>query len=283
MFYKQTCMVSVLVLLLSSATTSASAEDAPCSKGLFYEQMDHPAEKLNTGVKYWIELYRGNNKMKLVDNRTVFQSGDKIRLRLIPNINGYAYIASKGSSGRQAVLFPPSGSTNKVVAGKQYSLPSTGFLVFDDLAGTERLSLVMSRAPVDSKALLKLEGSQTMLSLASSNISDKPVLVGNGLVTYPEQESQPIRTAEQVDTPTETSKDIGGGDDFSKDLFYQGAAPAGARKPAHRSGAGSRKRVFKRHTGTTATKPKPPTPPGVIVLNVNPEEILGAGIMLEHK
>lgn len=266
------------MMLTAASPPVCAAEEQGCSKAIFREQLEHPTEKLNTGVKYWIELYRGG-KMSLVDNRTKFNSGDKIRLRVIPNINGYAYIAmAKGSSGKAAVLFPPANAINKVVAGKSYSLPPTGFLTFDKQAGFEQLSLVVSRTPVNATSLLNLEAQQSMVTVASSTTGEPPSYTGSQLVTYPEQEASPLPSEEA------TSKDIDSSDNFSKDLFYEAPKRPGAGKPhkrrvVHRYKPAAGHHVAPRRPAATTVT----TPPGVIVLNVDPAEILGATIELEHQ
>lgn len=269
----------ILPALIAVVSPVTAAEEPECSKAIFREQMEHPTEKLNTGVKYWIELYRGG-KMTLVDNRTKFSSGDKIRFRVIPNINGYAYIAmAKGASGKASVLFPPASSPNKVIAGKKYSLPPVGFLTFDKQAGTEQLSLVVSRTPVNATFLLNMESQQQLVTVASNATEQTPSFVGNQWVTYPEQETAPLPAEEKP------SKDIASGDNFSKDLFYEGPPRTSTAKPHTRG----HRRIVRRYKPTgrrTAVKTATPpaaTPPGVIVLNIDPAQMLGATIQLEHQ
>lgn len=272
-------IVFALLAMVAVGAPAAAADEPGCSKTLFREQMENPTEKLNTGVKYWIELYRGG-KMTLVDNRTKFSSGDKIRFRVIPNINGYAYIAmQKGSSGKAAVLFPPVNSPNKVIAGKRYSMPPVGFLTFDKQAGTEQLSLVVSRTPVNATSLLNMESQQQLVTVASNAAEQTPSFVGSQLVTYPEQETAPLPAEE------EPSKSLDNGENFSKDLFYQAPARTSSPKPH----TGAHRRIVHRYKPTgrrPAVKPAAsaaPTPPGVIVLNIDPAEMLGATIQLEHQ
>ncbi|MBY0551268.1 MAG: DUF4384 domain-containing protein [Candidatus Obscuribacterales bacterium] len=272
----QRLIVLTLLVMIAVGAAAEAADEPGCSKAIFREQMENPTEKLNTGVKYWIELYRGG-KMTLVDNRTKFISGDKIRFRVIPNINGYAYIAMrKGSSGKAAVLFPPANSPNKVIAGKKYSMPAVGFLTFDKQPGTEQLSLVVSRTPVNATSLLNMESQHSLVTVASNTAEQPPSFVGSQLVTYPEQETAPLPTEE------EPSKDIENGDNFSKDLFYEGPPRTNSTKPRK----GGHRRIVRRYRPTgkrTAVKPPAATPPGVIVLNIDPAKLLGATIQLEHQ
>jgi hypothetical protein len=243
-------------------------------RDLYYEQMDSPKEALNTGMKYWIELRRGNSTT-IVDNRTKFKSGDQIRVRIVPNVSGYAYVVMmKGTSGNQSVLFPNNTvPNNRVVAGKQYSLPSAGFLKFDNNPGTETLRVLLSRKAMDKTALLKngVEIS-TAVALAAPEVKE------NQLVAYPEQE----KTA--VDIPAEP-EEIKAGENNSKDLFYE--AP---KKSTHaRKGGRVRHAVRKYSNGARKIASRKTNPraavqakPGVTVINLDPAENLGADIQLTH-
>lgn len=110
--------VVVGVSLLFCANSLAAGQGS--AKDLFYQQLAKPAEKLNTGLTFWIDLNR-QGAVKRVNSTTVFKSGDKIRIHAIPNIDGYAYmIMQKGSTGKEAVLFPGPGEAqnNHVIHGK---------------------------------------------------------------------------------------------------------------------------------------------------------------------
>src|SRR5262249_45725953 len=116
------------------------------AKDLFASQLNHPGQVTNYGLKYWIELVRNRRSMK-VDSQYLFQSGDRIRFHITTNIDGYMYIfMTAGSSGKQAVLFPPQGkeADNRVVAGKEYVLPQDSMLEFDQHPGVESVELVLS-------------------------------------------------------------------------------------------------------------------------------------------
>lgn len=123
----------------------------PDVKRLFRTQLEKPGEKMNLGLAYWIELHRGG-KVYRCHNKFAFRSGDAIRIHVIPNSDGYAYIFLKsGSRGERAVLFPnlKSGTDNRVLGGHDYALPTSARLRFDDDAGTEILTLVLSRQPIE--------------------------------------------------------------------------------------------------------------------------------------
>lgn len=120
---------------------------------LFMDQLNKPAENLNTGISYWIELKRGD-KQSRVSSKSEFHSGDKIRFHVKPNINAYGYVVLlQGSNGDQAVLFPSAAlPQQKLTAGKEMILPATddesAWLKFDNNPGMEVLRIVISRKKI---------------------------------------------------------------------------------------------------------------------------------------
>ena len=54
--------------------------------------------------------------------------GDLVRFRIRNNFDGNLYVINYGTSGTRSLLFPgeETGRTNKVVAGTEYLVPSTG-------------------------------------------------------------------------------------------------------------------------------------------------------------
>lgn len=259
-------LISFFVLSWNSVFAAESKDD--CAKDMFFDQLESPTEAINTGFKYWIELYRAG-KMKLVDNRTQFKSGDRIRFRVIPNVTGYAYIVMvKGSTGKQSVLFPLSKNPGgkKLNRGQQYRLPSGGFFRFDKNPGTETIRLVLSRKPVSASALLNRDDN-LWIAISNNSNSGQTSPGSSSLIAFPEDEGKAIAFNE------------GSREDFSKDLFYEEAKP--------------RRRTTRRRKPTRHRKPRPrqrsntqtfaaARRPGVIVINTEPTENLGADIELKH-
>ena len=106
----------------------------------------------HAGVKCRVQLVTAES-VKEVDPSTTFHSGDRIRLLLEPNIDGYLYILQTGSSGKESVLFPHgsiNGGRNEVMRGRLYSIPSEGLFRFDNRAGEEKLKVILSRTPLES-------------------------------------------------------------------------------------------------------------------------------------
>lgn len=104
------------------------------------------------GLRYSILRLGSDGQYEEVDPDSVFRSGDRIRLEVMANDSGYLYVVMRGSSGTWRVLFPSpeiAGGNNRIERGKSYQIPpgKSGRFVFDEQAGEERLSLVLSRAP----------------------------------------------------------------------------------------------------------------------------------------
>jgi len=197
-------LAGLLALVPCATICSASyAEDG--AKGLYFDQLSQPKMNMNTGVQYWIELHRGSQVLR-ANNKTAFHSGDRIAFHLRPNIDGYAYIVLKsGSKGEQAVLFPDAKTQeeNKVEAGKEFVLPSNGMLAFDKNPGTEKLSVVLSRTPIDAQAYLGEPSANSAQLVASADVTGSKDLVPTQvLVSYnaPGISSSSQRTASHDST-----------------------------------------------------------------------------------
>ncbi|MBS1989698.1 MAG: DUF4384 domain-containing protein [Cyanobacteria bacterium SZAS LIN-3] len=269
------------ILLLALALTlpcGAATGDAPgrCAKDMYFDQLDSPAEAVNTGVKYWIQLRR-KGQVKLVDNRTSFLSGDEIRFQLIPNIDGYAYVVlAKGTTGGEKVLFPntyePQG---KVKAGRQYLLPARGFLQFDKHAGIENVRLVVSRKPLTRTALL--DSGAEPVKIASNTPADKPVQSKSCILTFGVAESKELVLPEAGQSPTLDEQAKAETSGFAKDLNY--VPPAAAPR-----GRTSGRRVHRKFTGKGGRTAMPPVerPGAVTVINTDPDQSLAAEIQLTH-
>ena len=197
---KKVASLLIALAVAGLGATSVCAEEG--AKGLFFEQLDSPYKSLNTGVQYYIELHR-DGKLTKVTNKYGFKNGDKIKFHVKSNVDGYAYILLKsGSRGEQSVLFPdPStGDDNKVKRGSDYVIPATGFLTFDDNPGTEKVSLVLSRTPIDAQAYLAAPVEAPTL-IASALTGAKDLIPSRVLVHYSDSNKapeQPVRIASSL-------------------------------------------------------------------------------------
>jgi hypothetical protein len=174
---------------LAYAADGASADGKKMdgAKGLFFEQLEKPSESLNTGLRYWIEMKRDGVTQR-VSNKMQFKSGDSIRFHVRSNINGYAYILlSSGSRGEQSVLFPDekAGESNKLDRTREYMLPQDGYLTFDQNPGTEKLTLLLSRTPIDAQSYLaKPSGTKEVTLIASAQTGSKDLVPARIYVAF---------------------------------------------------------------------------------------------------
>lgn len=102
------------------------------------------------GLRYSIVKQVGGESVE-VDPESVFRSGDRIRLNVQANDNGYLYIVLRGSSGRWSPLFPSKeilSGDNRVKKGGEYEIPlGSVWFAFDEQPGTEKLFIVLARQP----------------------------------------------------------------------------------------------------------------------------------------
>ena len=266
----------------------------------------------NTGLSFYIEMVRGGRTSK-VDSRTKFRGGDKIKFHIVSNVDGYAHVVMlQGSSGNQAVLFPVQGKdpTNHMVRGKEYTIPSVTWLVFDNTPGREHVRIAITKRDEDPAKFLQ---PQATSQLAMAQISPNPAIDPSGgkeqiKVSYKEDIPKPtpiVRPA--VGTPPAAVQEAAApvapptndapianaipDEDSSKDLFREDSGPGHSSRPAthhvvhHVSHASSYHPVYRpSHSSyrppSVYTPPAPP--PTTVVLNTNANEDLYADISLEH-
>ncbi len=108
-------------------------------------QGPHPA----LGLRYAI-LKRTSDGQAEVAADTVFHAGDRIRLGVETNDDGYLYVVNRGSSGTWKVLFPSAeikDGDNRIQHRVRYEIPSGYTFTFDEQPGEEKLFVVLSRQP----------------------------------------------------------------------------------------------------------------------------------------
>jgi len=137
-------------------------------------------------LKYSILQKKGEQFVE-VDPDTEFRSGDRIRVRVEANGPGFLYIVLGGSSGQWKVLFPSkeiNAGDNRVDKAKSYTIPPENdpAFLFDETAGVEKVSLVLSRSPEpDFEKLIYVAGDPTrtgrekMIMARADTISDSVV------------------------------------------------------------------------------------------------------------
>jgi hypothetical protein len=288
--------LGAILIALAAGIGAPSWSAADGAKGLFYEQLDKPAEHMNTGVQYWIELHRGN-KVSRVNNKTAFRSGDKIRFHVKSNVDAFAYILLKeGSGGEQAVLFPDAAHNDetKVVHGRDYSLPQEGFLTFDNNPGTERLLLLLSRTPVDAQAYLD-NNSNDRAQIAALPDGSKDLIPAKIVLAYepPKEAFKP-----KVSTVSDTTPAVS--DSSKPDARTKPAVTKTQTKPGKQPAlvVATTTKTNKRPTHVASSKPSatsveaasepaasssPTYGSGVVtVVNRDPSSVLALDLSLEH-
>lgn len=165
----------------------------PWVKDIFFEQMKAPDGNMNNGLVYSVELHRPGQEPKLVDNTVEFASGDRFRLQLRSNFNGYAYVVlSRGTTGKQDTLFPPPGQNNYIEREKKYVVPYEGFLRFDDNPGKEYVTVMLSRQPISSPLTGLASAKPVEISQAPTEDDPGFTISKDGKDIFFEQEKAPV-------------------------------------------------------------------------------------------
>lgn len=210
------CAFATAALPAFSETGANPEEGMKGAKGMFFDQLEkkdvHSTTSVvgqNTGVRYWIELKRGNTNVR-VNNKYAFKTGDRIRFHVIPNIDGYAYVLlTSGSRGERAVLFPETKKAegNKVFRGRDVVIPGDGYLAFDENPGTEKVQLVVSRLPIDATAYLNnnIEDNEPATMIASANDGSKDLIPTKVYVSYGVPHAKPIRDSDDIVSKASTT------------------------------------------------------------------------------
>lgn len=107
------------------------------------------------GVTYWVELVARDGQKKRITTDHVFRGGDRIKLHVQSNRDGYLYLANIGSTGRSHMLFPHAGmgvGSNSIRANVDYEVPYASYIRFDENPGEETLLIMLSPVPMGEMA-----------------------------------------------------------------------------------------------------------------------------------
>lgn len=110
-----------------------------------------PGRDSYLGLAYWVELLGADGQTRRVTADRIFRSGDRIRLHVQSNRNGFLYMINLGSTGRSTVLFPNAATAvggNAIQPGMSYPVPHNGFFRFDDNPGEEVVVIMLSSVPM---------------------------------------------------------------------------------------------------------------------------------------
>jgi hypothetical protein len=131
----------------SPASDPAAVNTAapPVIKVAYKPHGAHPA----LGLRYTMLRKAGDEPVE-VDAEAVFHAGDRIRIAVEANDDGYLYVVNQGSSGTWKLLFPSpeiKDGDNRIQKRVRYEIPSGYTFTFDEQAGAEKLFIVLSRQP----------------------------------------------------------------------------------------------------------------------------------------
>src|SRR2546421_5133273 len=148
-------------------TSSANRNSAPTA----------PAEAI--GLGYTLYLRDVNGRAVRVEPTREFHNGDRIRISLEPNIDGYLYVFHTEGDGAPEMIFPDSrleGGDNWIAAHVPIDVPSTvetderlRWLQFYGNPATEHLFVVVTREPLADVPI-----ADTLMTLCSTNKENCP-------------------------------------------------------------------------------------------------------------
>lgn len=136
--------------VFSQASTKKSSDLN--AKDLYFQRSDTNKNVSYPGMKYWLEL---EGVGPVMDDR-IFYSGDRIRIKMRSNHEGYLYLLAYDSSNKPLVIYPEPDSLgdNRILADVDYSTP--GHIVFKPPAANERLTIIFTlenRLPLNADGL----------------------------------------------------------------------------------------------------------------------------------
>lgn len=101
------------------------------------------------GVRYAVLQWQEGRLTPAPPDKS-YRAGDRIKLQIEVNDNGYLYLIHRGSSGAWRPLFPSpeiASGDNRVERGKIYEIPPGHVFTFDEQPGEEKIFLVFTREP----------------------------------------------------------------------------------------------------------------------------------------
>jgi hypothetical protein len=142
-------IAAFIITLTLFGGTSIFGQNVP-ARDLYTEHVLTPSAG-RPGAMVTIELERAG-RVFIAGPDFQFRSGDRIRLRLNINFNGYAALINGGTTGKKTLLFPERGERGDLFAAGEVTVPETGWMTFDDNPGIEKLVMVFSSNPIFGRA-----------------------------------------------------------------------------------------------------------------------------------
>ena len=158
-----------------TANTTSTANTNPA----FTNKNSNRAPLQAIALGYTMFLRDVNGRAVRIDPTREFHNGDRIRISLEPNIDGYLYVFHTEGDGQPEMIFPDArleGGENWVEAHVPMDVPSTvetderlKWFQFYGNAATEHLFVVLAREP-----LAEVPIAETLASLCSTNKENCP-------------------------------------------------------------------------------------------------------------
>ncbi len=213
LFASLVCMLSVFLLCDSqsfAADSSVKDEFKRTTRDLVFDDEDDAEAVKKTddksqtlALKSTIVLIRDGKRSTVVPSHE-FKSGDKVKLVFTPNVDGYVYWLSKGSSGAYTVLFPSeqAGVDNVVKRNQEYTVPVKGTFKFSGKPGKEQLLCVLATEKVENlekiiAAKASLKGITDELQASATSAEDGEKRTSRDLVFDDEDEGD-VNTKSQT-------------------------------------------------------------------------------------
>jgi len=109
------------------------------------QQNKKPEVETYMGITYWIDLVKSTGERSRVTTDRNFRSGERIKLNLQTNKDGYLHVINIGTTGTSRILFPhKTDMDNFVKAGKPVGIPLDAFMRFDETPGEETILVMLS-------------------------------------------------------------------------------------------------------------------------------------------
>ena len=92
-----------------------------------------------------------NPQLLSIEEKAVLQSGDRMKIFLLPQSDCFIYLFYRSSQGELAVLLPPQGAGSRASAGTRTMVPpGVDWFRLDDVVGIETFYLLVSARPLEN-------------------------------------------------------------------------------------------------------------------------------------
>jgi len=147
----ETAVKAAVVPASPTTKPEAGAESVPSKDTGAKAMFGSTSANVAPGLRFRMIQAGADDAPADVDPAKDFATGDRIRFAFESNIDGYLYVAQKGSSGNWTVLFPNpdiNGGRNNVKRFAEYDVPEGEWFRMEDPPGPEQIFVFLSREPM---------------------------------------------------------------------------------------------------------------------------------------